>query len=485
MLQSARDKLDRERLTVTVEGEFALAELLKSGNYGEELKKAFAQAVFGQSLDEVKDTDEFIDAWTAFLNKSRSEQLDEYGSTSTIQQDIWGKSASNQDAVNKDFDSITKDFKQDQKEFTDKITSVENDGQYKKDLDKKYAAAQGQKDFEENFAKIDYEQLKTIFQEQGIEAVKAYLNETLPGLNLSSNILTAQLFGETKDQTDEYGRKLEIRGDGALIAAQQGSYKTEDEFLEGLYGRYSDNYDNGVFEGRKYGEGYGYTEKDYDADIKAADEEYDKAVNEINAEYGLSDYQKQLDEINAEYEKRKKEYEEKLKEAQAADLEAYRTNFANLLENSDLDSDSIYQLSDAYSMMGGAIAGTSQDLIENEKWADKVSYANKKSESDLSNLIDNWEELSEKLKSVDPGENIQVFQQLEEYLNEIFNIPRDTLSKDFLGAKENLELFNLAISGSEEAWDKYIDKLQKDIIGPDVDDIVNDLNNFTESLDIG
>ena len=423
LLDKEQAYLDRQKLTVEIGGKFELAKLLEAGVYDDTLKEAFANAVFGKALDDVKDTDEFIDAWTAFLAKSRSEQLNEYGNNNINENDIWN------DVGN--------------------VTAVEDEWQEKQnDLDSNYS--------------MDYNN---------------WLN---PYKNVES------FYGGTSDVSEIIaGGQQELINRYNWFLEEEKKAKERYESVPHAYSWQQSEDRDILF----YESGLGYLQDFYNSNTNSTLRIEDFA----NLPSEVLDFFYQAQPNQEDYQINQEKYEEELEKAKSADLDAYRKNFASLLENSDLEAEEVYELSDAYESYAGVLEDVSDDLKDNEKWANRVAYKQSKQEKNLSNLYDNWEDLEEIVTSntTSSTELNKAYEEISEGISGLVGAQGDyLLSNSFIS--ENFDLVRLAIEGNVEAIESLRQKAAEDIfleisgvetldeLNSDIETVYQDLNQFAE-----
>ena len=421
-LEEIQEQLERETFNVKVEAAFEVEELLENGVYNDTLKEAFALAKYEKSLDEIKKDTKLMDEFTK----------------------AWAE-------------FITMG-REEQKNYFSNQTSEEN--------------IWGDQGNEEAFYK-DKKRAEEKYQ-QDTEIYEADLAEYYA---LHTQALTTREIDNINNELMKYtpDEKIKVRGyysaAGNFVESEEGGHF---QYKPNPYWTGSQEYQDLIEKKRAAAQRFNYTGLYMFTDQEVSD--YLKAYDSGDT----TDYQPEKS-VDGSLE----DDDVKLAEARAADEEAYRKALESNIEANGMEIKSVYGLADAYNIMGGAIDGVSEELANDYKWATKVAYINSKIKTGLEELSGSWEVISEQLRSSDPSQQIQGLVNLEKHLSKVFNIPVGTLSEEFLGSVENLELMNLAFSGNKEAFDEFVESVKKEIAGSDTDGVLDGFDQLVEGLKIG
>ena len=105
-----------------------------------------------------------------------------------------------------------------------------------------------------------------------------------------------------------------------------------------------------------------------------------------------------------------------------------------------------------------------EELKVNEEAADDLSQAMLRYNSAIKEVADNYDDWMKQLSSNNLAQQTIAAQQLQNIYSDLLDLPFQSLSPDFTGDIENLQLLQQAAQGSEQAYEQLQLRAQQDII---------------------
>ena len=159
--------------------------------------------------------------------------------------------------------------------------------------------------------------------------------------------------------------------------------------------------------------------------------------------------------------------------AKGWDEEAFKQREAeqtDLKVDEDVDAGDLKTLTKYYEEYGDTIEGVSDELKDNYAASEKVAHSILRFDNAIEDITENgedWEKTLDKINDqggVVDADDVENLEEMRDAYGDLLDIDGESLSDDFLKNSENLELMKQAANGSEEAYDKLQEAVQKDIL---------------------
>ena len=192
-------------------------------------------------------------------------------------------------------------------------------------------------------------------------------------------------------------------------------------------------------------------------------------VDELKRNIADLEAQKEAGQYSGSEEQYSRERQEMLNElALIEDQMLLREHMANIeqIESLDLNVGEVQQYAKVLAEANSESDGISENLYQNEEAAKVVAIANTRMNKGLTELGDNFEDLSKTIKTSQKGtaEYNQAMKNLDKIMSNVLNLDIDTLSDDFLTSADNLELMGKAAEGDTDAIESLRAAAAKDIV---------------------